>query len=308
MVVDIFGLFVIRKGEENPKYEEITIPGELKHWSHSITNILGLLPDQDACDRFSFEMAKGRCETPPNALPRYPNSTKKRRAPAESSHTRALGAWATMNKNRKRPSKLERGPHAWIAYNIRFILAGDLASAWETFGGVAMQLTHLGTSPNLAIAENATIAITYDAKVRTYANELSKFRTREKETTNLLKEEGRRVKRIVLRECGSTATFSPRNADVKRKIKDKWKGQDKGHKGKGRKGKGRNKFRGKTTGDRTPTGIKTTIGTIAPRTIGATTNLQMGMLMVVRPPRRPTARKLRTPTNLRRRNRRNSND
>ena len=101
-----------------------------------------------------------------------------------------LGAWETMSENHRRPSKLERGCQAWIAYNIRFILAGDLASDWGTFGGVAAQLTHLGTVLNLAITENATIATTYDAKVRTYANELSKFRTREKETINLLKEEG----------------------------------------------------------------------------------------------------------------------
>ena len=60
-----------------------------------------------------------------------------------------------------------------------------------------MQLTHLGTVLNLAITENATIAVTYDAEVRTYANEQSKFRTREKETIDLLKEEDQRIKREV---------------------------------------------------------------------------------------------------------------
>ena len=54
MVVDLFGLFVIQKREETPKYEEITIPGELKYWPPSITNIRVLLrPDQDACDYFT---------------------------------------------------------------------------------------------------------------------------------------------------------------------------------------------------------------------------------------------------------------
>ena len=148
-----------------------------------------------------------------------------------------------MNKNHKRPSKLELGFQAWIPYNIRFILAGDLASAWGTLGGVAMQLTHLGAVLNLAIAENATIAMAYDSKVRTYADELSKFRTREKDIINPLKE-GRRIKREVLRECGPATTFAPRNAEVKRKSRDKWKGQDKGHKGEGHKGKEKNRFRG----------------------------------------------------------------
>ena len=35
--------------------------------------------------------------------------------------------------------------------NIRFTPAGDLVSTWGTFGGVDMQLTHVGAVPNLAI-------------------------------------------------------------------------------------------------------------------------------------------------------------
>ena len=68
-----------------------------------------------------------------------------------------------MNKNRKRPSKVELGFHAWAAYNIRFVMAGDLASAWKTYGCTAVQLNRLVTVLNLAIAENATIPMTYDA-------------------------------------------------------------------------------------------------------------------------------------------------
>ena len=85
-----------------------------------------------------------------------------------------------MKKSRKRHSELELGFQAWVAYNIRFVMAGDLSSALGTSCGIAMQLTHLGTSLNLAIAKNATIAMTYGQKVRTYANELSKLRAREK--------------------------------------------------------------------------------------------------------------------------------
>ena len=61
LIFDMFGLFVIQKGEEKPKYEEITIPVQLKYVSHSITNLRGmLLPDKDACDRFSFELVNRR--------------------------------------------------------------------------------------------------------------------------------------------------------------------------------------------------------------------------------------------------------
>ena len=67
-------------------------------------------------------------------------------------------------------------------------MAGDLVSAWETFGGISMKLTQLRTALNLAITENATISMTYDAKVRNYAHDLSNFRTRGKEIANLPKE------------------------------------------------------------------------------------------------------------------------
>ena len=158
-----------------------------------------------------------------------------------------LGAWETMNKNRKRPSKLELRFHPWVAYNIRSILVGDLACAWETFGGISMQLTHLSTVLNLAITENATIAMTYAAKVRTYARELPKFRTRGKEIANLLMEEGQSIERDVLRECGAATTSSLRNAELNRQKErpNERNANGKGQKGQGRMGEGEGKFRGK---------------------------------------------------------------
>ena len=243
LVIDIFGLFVIQKDEEKPKYEEITIPEKLKKWSPSITNLRGLLlPDQDACNYFSFELAKGKCKTPPIIPFVIADLSKKPWLPAESSHARALESWKSQNKNHKRPSKLELGFQAFITYNLRFILAGDLASAWNTFGGIAMQLTHLGTVLNLAITENATIAMTYDNKIRTYANELSKFRSREEDIINLLKEEDQRIKRETIKECGSTNTFAPGGGPPKRDLR---KRQDKGGKGNKGGGKGNGKGQGR---------------------------------------------------------------
>ena len=102
LVIDLFGLFVIQKDEGKPKYEEITIPEKLKYWSHSITNLRGLLlPGQDACNYFSFELAKGRCETHPIIPFAIADFSKKPWLPAESSHSRALDTWRTMNKARK---------------------------------------------------------------------------------------------------------------------------------------------------------------------------------------------------------------
>ena len=66
LIMDLFDLFVIQKDEEKPKYEEITTPEKLKNWAPSLGNLRGMiLPDQDTCNHFSFELAKGACGKPP---------------------------------------------------------------------------------------------------------------------------------------------------------------------------------------------------------------------------------------------------
>ena len=60
LTVDLFHLFVIRKDDERPKCDEVTILGKLKSWSPAITDPRGLLlPGRGACDYFSFELANG---------------------------------------------------------------------------------------------------------------------------------------------------------------------------------------------------------------------------------------------------------
>ena len=59
----------------------------------------------------------------------------------------------------------------------------------------------------MAVTENATIAQIYDAKLRTYANELSKFRQKENDIIKLLSDENQRIKREVLRDCNATIPF-----------------------------------------------------------------------------------------------------
>ena len=41
---------------------------------------------------------------------------------------------------------------------------GGIACAWETFGGIATQLTHLGRAMDLVVAKIATTEMTYAKK------------------------------------------------------------------------------------------------------------------------------------------------
>lgn len=224
-----------KKDCEKPKYEEKTAPVRLKKWTPTITDIRRLLlPGQDESNFSRFELANGRCKKHPITPFLVAEMSQKPWMPNGQIHSKALGGWEILQKTHKRPSSLDIGSQAAIAYNIRFVLAGDLAQAWQTFGGLSAQLTHLGTVMNLAIAENATIAQTYDRMIRQHANELSKFRGREKDIIKLLYAEDQRIKRDTIRERGGATTFAPRTKGPKGKGKDK----DKDPKGKG-KGNGK---------------------------------------------------------------------
>ena len=147
--------------------------------------------------------------------------------PNESAHLRAHEGWITLQKTHKRPSNFGTSFQAWIAYSLRFILAGDLTSAWKTFGGLSAQLTHMGTALNIATLENATIAMTYDQKIRFRANELSRCMEKDNEIISLLLNEDQLIKRETLRGCGFTQTFAHIPSHGK---KGGQKGSDKGTK------------------------------------------------------------------------------
>ena len=129
-------------------------------------------------------MANGRCGKPPMTPFVAAEISQKPWMPNEQVHAKALEGWEILQKTHKRPSPLDIGFQAFIAYNVRFVLSGDLARAWKTFGGLAAQLTHLGTVVNIAITENATTSQTDDREIRQHASELYKFREREKTSPN----------------------------------------------------------------------------------------------------------------------------
>ena len=248
LIVDIFQLFEIQKGDDRPKYEEITTPERMKKWRHALANLRGLLlPDQDACNFFSFELAKGHCEEPPIAPFVIGGMALKPWAPSEPSHLRALEGWIVLQKPRKRPSTHAISFQSWITYSMRFILVGDLTSAWKTFGGISAQLTHIGAVLNIATLENVTIAMTYDAKIRFRANDLSKFRERGSDIIALLMQEDQAIKRETLRGCGFTQTFAhiPSQKEKGRGGKGDQKGNKKVKKGQNKGGEGGKRQKGK---------------------------------------------------------------
>ena len=121
---------------------------------------------------------------------------------------------------------------------LRFVLAGDLAGAWRTFGGLAAQLTHLGTLLSIAATENAMIAMAYDRSVRLTIETNSRKRISKDQMTKLismLTEEHDQTKKTTLREVTAAATEKKANNET---IKTVLKNNDPLRRKRGPRGKG----------------------------------------------------------------------
>ena len=183
----------------------------MKRRDAGLTDIRGFaFPPEMRAISSDSSWRRGRREKHPIIPCVVGNMSEKPWVPNESAHFRARETWETLHDTHKRPSNLDINSQARAAYSIRFVLAGDLASAWKTIGGISAQFTHLDAALSIATLGNSTIATTHDTKIPTYANELSKFRERGSGIIALLTNEDQRIKRETLRDCGFPPNIHPR--------------------------------------------------------------------------------------------------
>ena len=84
-------------------------------------------------------------------------------------HVAAVVRWRGNSRQAKRDENSTLKPmQAWLLYQIRFLIAADLAGAWSSFGGLAAQLNHLAIVMNISIVESASVALSYDRLVREF--------------------------------------------------------------------------------------------------------------------------------------------
>ena len=65
---------------------------------------------------------------------------------------------------------------SYLLYPLRFILAARMVSSWKMFGGISAQINALGAIMNIAVVENAGIAIAYDLALRKFIAQLARRR------------------------------------------------------------------------------------------------------------------------------------
>ena len=156
------------------------------------------------------EITKAKKKRPAYHPHGTPGLSKEPWRPFYPDHTKAPECRRPLNASRKKPSPLGLRSQAFIFYNLRFLLAGDLAGCWAPVGGIAVQMAHIGLILNMAIVENAATAMTYAEQFREKASHLARQRAAAVDWAHFLSEEEDVVGKNVLRELGhASATAKP---------------------------------------------------------------------------------------------------
>ena len=150
-------------------FDEVDIGKRTRCWSTGLSGLAGILaPDQSMANHFSAELERGRTARPPyKPYVTTDSIAKEPWLPSGEPHIRSLGRWKASQLSFHRfAGKQDLAIGQYALYRLRFILAGDLAGAWEEFGGLPAQINHLANVIELPIADHAGIAVTYDRRIR----------------------------------------------------------------------------------------------------------------------------------------------
>ena len=229
MTLKIFAWFEPATRTRDPNSytgEEISIESRMKCWTADFSRISGLLkPDQDMANFFSAELERGRIARPPftpyiipDSLASYPW------LPADDPHRMALERWkanqATYNRYTG-TQDLAVGPFS--LYRMRFILSGDIADDWSSFGGICAQINHLGVVIGLPITDHAGIALTYDSRAQRMLQKAAKMRSTDTDYFALLSSLNRQVYEAVLKEFESHSDVIKREKEKEKAAREKEK-------------------------------------------------------------------------------------
>ena len=125
----------------------------------------------------SLELARGMAKVPAYTPFIVPDVAVSPWAITAREHVAAVVRWRGNSRQAKREENSTAIPmQAWLLYQLRFIIAADLAGAWSGFGGMAAQLNHLSIVMNISIVESASVALSYDRLVREFLSERARSR------------------------------------------------------------------------------------------------------------------------------------
>ena len=197
----------------------------MSHFSANLTGLSPLLaPDQAMVNDISRQLNEGETCTPhytPFVLAQLHQEPWRSPLPA---HDKVVDDWSDRMKSLRSIQPLPF--QAYLFYQLRFIMAAHLCSAWETFGGISAQLNAISVMLNLSVVENSGFAVAYDLLMRKHIAHLARQRRVDVDFNLLLSKENEDIKKQVVAQ---------RTGALKSKG-DKDDPKKKGKKGKGKQG------------------------------------------------------------------------
>ena len=177
--------------EKDVRFTLVDIPKALTDFAPHLGGIGGIIhPDQDMVDWIMREIAKAHHKDPPYEPYLVVRLDIAPWLPPSHDHTAALTNWRAQSKQARRVTlPQEVSIQAFCLYHLRFLLAAEICHAFDPFGGLAPQISHMGTVLALAVTEHIGIALAYHRVVNQKLQEKARQRvTTLSAFTDVLKE------------------------------------------------------------------------------------------------------------------------
>lgn len=203
-------------------HEALRIPTLISKLTGGLMTLSPLIaPDQDLVNETTRQLQEGGA-----CIPRFNPYVIDQlhlgpfRSPFPS-HGNIVADWAERMKNMRPSQPLPF--QAYLLYQSRFIMAGQICSAWEHFGGFSAQMNAQAAMLTLAETDNAGVAISYDLQIRKHIAHLARQRRADIDFDQLLSKRSEDLKKqVTSRRTTKTLTT---DKDPKKKGEGKGKGK-----------------------------------------------------------------------------------
>ena len=125
----------------------------------------------------SLELARGMAKVPAYTPFIVPDVSASPWVVTSMEHVAAVVRRRGNSRLAKREGNSAAAPmQARLLYQLRFLIADDLAGAWSGFGGLASQLNHLAIVMNISIVESTSVDFPYVRLAREFLAERARSR------------------------------------------------------------------------------------------------------------------------------------
>ena len=161
------------------RFVELDIPRTLAAHTPLLSGLSSFFrPSQEMVNFASKELARASSKDPPYKPYPTPNLHSHPWMPETADHLADQAQWKSYAKSSKKVQlPLELSIQRFLLYQLRFLLAADLCSAWAGFGGLGAQLCHLSIALNIAVIETVGLALTYHAILSSRMSEKARQRS-----------------------------------------------------------------------------------------------------------------------------------